>query len=224
MHDSDSIVSKAYVDMYSSMSHSNHNWVTYLELIKFFFNMINYWENQGYAQPHKTAKLLRNTMKRLYENDWSVAVGHSSCNNAGNKLRTYQSFKTKFGLENYILFGKSIHMRQNFTKLRISAHSLKIETGRYLRPKIPPEERICVCCKAGECEDEFHFIMKCSLYDEERAALFEKLNHFLDLSSLNLNQVFSMLMSTNGGDTEIIPIILAFTNACFSKRETVVIN
>mgnify|MGYP006906297622 CR=1 FL=1 len=32
------------------------------------------------------------------------------------------------------------------TKLRISAHSLSIETGRYARPTIPSNERFCKFC------------------------------------------------------------------------------
>ena len=43
----------------------------------------------------------------------------------------------------------------------IHAHSLKIETGRYLN--IDRQERICDFC--NDSEDEFHFILKCKKYD-----------------------------------------------------------
>jgi hypothetical protein len=46
-------------------------------------------------------------------------------------------------------------------KYRIHAHSLKIETGRYL--SIDRQERICDFCNDSCIEDEFHFILKCKL-------------------------------------------------------------
>jgi hypothetical protein len=43
-------------------------------------------------------------------------------------------------------------------KYRIHAHSLKIETGRYLN--IDRQERICDFCNDSCIEDEFHLILK----------------------------------------------------------------
>ena len=62
-----------------------------------------------------------------------------------NKLRTYASFKTTYGMENYVLALKLPDHRQ-FTKLRISSHHLVIETGRYTRPITPRNERWCKDC------------------------------------------------------------------------------
>ena len=46
-----------------------------------------------------------------------------------NKPRTYRLLKTNFNLEKYLeIKRKHIH-RSSMTKLRISAHVLKIETG-----------------------------------------------------------------------------------------------
>jgi hypothetical protein len=58
----------------------------------------------------------------------------------------------------------------NYTKIRISNSSLKIEQGRH--NKTPLENRLCPLCLA-EVEDEFHFTVKCtSLY-----AVRDKLYH-----------------------------------------------
>ena len=59
------------------------------------------------------------------------------------------------------------------TKLRISAHKLAIETGRYARPFIPSNMRKCLLCDSGEVEDEFHFLFNCTSPKNERAILFE---------------------------------------------------
>ncbi len=42
-------------------------------------------------------------------------------------------------------------------KLRISAHDLLIERGRYRQPKLQVQDRLCTSCKA--IDDEVHFVM-----------------------------------------------------------------
>ena len=63
--------------------------------------------------------------------------------------------------------------------MRISAHKLEIERGRYSRPMISREERFCKYC-TNEIEDEKHFILKCPLYINIRTkynCLFENTNN-----------------------------------------------
>ena len=47
------------------------------------------------------------------------------------KLRTYLKIKTNFGYENYLSIIKNFEQRRKLSKLRISAHKLQIEIGRY---------------------------------------------------------------------------------------------
>lgn len=58
---------------------------------------------------------------------------------------TYAKIKIDFKLEQYLLH-LPIQLRRNFTKLRISAHQLASEIGRYSKPKIPFEKRLCQFC------------------------------------------------------------------------------
>ena len=49
------------------------------------------------------------------------------------------------------------------TKLRTSSHRLEIKVGRWARPnRIPIDERKCIT--GNKLEDEFHFLLECSLY------------------------------------------------------------
>ena len=51
-------------------------------------------------------------------------------------------------------------IRTNITQFRISAHNLKIETGRHRRPaKIPLEDGKCETC--GMLQDVLHILMEC---------------------------------------------------------------
>jgi hypothetical protein len=77
------------------------------------------------------------------------------------------------------------------TKIRVSAHSLAIETGRYSRPKIPASERFCKFCK-NVMEDEKHFILNCPQY----ATLRGKYKIFLDVDN-DIHSIRKLLNPTN---------------------------
>ena len=52
--------------------------------------------------------------------------------------------------------------------LRVSAHPLRIQTGRYAQNNIPRNERYCLCCNDLDLEDEYHFICICRCYSDLR--------------------------------------------------------
>ena len=72
-----------------------------------------------------------------------------------NKLHSYSKIYDSFCLQSYLSFGLPKSLTKELTKIRISAHDLLIDHGRYFRPRIPREQRICVQC--NQVEDEYHF-------------------------------------------------------------------
>ena len=56
--------------------------------------------------------------------------------------------------------------RGALAKIRLSAHKLEIERGRYA--KIDREERLCKICAGNAIENETHFLWDCSKYENER--------------------------------------------------------
>ena len=48
--------------------------------------------------------------------------------------------------------------RKTISRWRLSSHSLYMETGRYKRPKIPTEHRLCTICLV--VEDAMHTLFK----------------------------------------------------------------
>ena len=71
-------------------------------------------------------------------------------------------------------------MMVGIAQLRTSTHKLAIETGRYQRPVVPSNERVCRICNSGQVEDEIHFIGQCTAYNEHRKFLIQEINltHF----------------------------------------------
>lgn len=57
--------------------------------------------------------------------------------------------------------------KKNINKLRIYAHPLNIEGGRYTFTGLPPEVRKCSQYSMKEIEDEQHFWNICPKYNKE---------------------------------------------------------
>ena len=86
------------------------------------------------------------------------------------KISTYLFLKTNFRLEKYLTLLRPEY-RKPICKLRVSAHRLLIEMGRY--NNTPRTERICKNCMRNEIEDEENFIIRCNKFTKEREELFE---------------------------------------------------
>ena len=85
---------------------------------------------------------------------------------------------------------KILRHRQALTKIRISAHILQIEKGRYCRPVIPREQGICKFCRSTEnaCDDEIHFLTKCHFHSDKRNRLFKQCIVKVTLINLSLSR------------------------------------
>ena len=96
-----------------------------------------------------------------YVQDW-----HGNIEN-NNVLDLYKNCKTNLSYEIYLdLLPRSLRMY--ISKIRLSAHSLRIQTGRYSRHRLPRNERYCQCCNTLDIEDEYHFVLVCPCYNNIR--------------------------------------------------------
>ena len=77
----------------------------------------------------------------------------------GTKAATYRRINPDLKIHPVYLSKEYVdeRARMTFTKLRLSSHSLKVETGRWSR--IAPEDRLCGC--GGAVEDEEHVLLLC---------------------------------------------------------------
>ena len=111
------------------------------------------------------------------------------------KLRTFRKFKLTHDYENYLTNVRNINHRVAITKLRLRNHKLAIETGRYVKPYQPPDQRICPLCKSG-LEDEEHFLMNCIAHRDPRRELVNTLKKetSLFLDSMTPSSAFASLI------------------------------
>ena len=151
-----------------------------------------------------------------YNQAWLNAINKNYDSSKPNKLKTYANFKKSFGMENYLLCMKNKNKRRHFTKLRISAHHLPIEKGRYSRPVTPRDQRFCQSCDMMSIGDEFHFLLVCPKHDEQRLILFDQLSKFTILSNEQDQDTFIHLMSCCQGDTEVLNLVCRFVENCLT--------
>ena len=100
--------------------------------------------------------------------DWANKV------NSQPKLRTYKTFKSTYQRENYLLCNLDRSTRSLYVQFRFGILPLRIETGRYRGESV--EDRKCVYCTQNSVEDEIHFLLYCSLYDDHRNTLLDIAN------------------------------------------------
>ena len=162
---------------------------------------------------------LKKDLEIKYSAEWLTYIKKD---NVPNKLLNYSKFKTGFNMENYVL-SQNLENRRNFTKLRVSAHNLAIETGRYTRPKTPVINRTCILCDNTNIEDEYHLVMECPIYSEERQSFIDAMSNFSNFTFNTTERTFVSLMNYNNGDHEFATSICKFVNICFTKRNDIFI-
>ena len=158
-------------------------WITHIKSILHTHNLEHL--NSHHTRKHPFIhKLLHN---KQCENFHKKAF--DSIKDPENKLRTYALFKTDIGCEKYLYDVKNVDPRQALTKLRLSNHTLNIET-----PKTPKEQRFCPFCP-DKVEDEVHFLLSCPAYRLPRLEMINSMTLLkTSFSTDSLNEQFIELM------------------------------
>ncbi|XP_033746730.1 uncharacterized protein LOC117331881 [Pecten maximus] len=78
----------------------------------------------------------------------------------------YRELNDKILLQSYLTKSVNISYTKEIARLRLSAHKLNIESGRYV--SIDRSKRVCTLCNLNDIEDEFHFVLVCTRYSDLR--------------------------------------------------------
>ena len=127
---------------------------------------------------------------------WHSKLWDERNNENGNKLRLYRIHKSRLEPEPYVTQFIHRNQRKIVARLRSGSLPIAVETGRYSRPKIPLENRICTLCSQNFIEDEIHFLIDCEQYSDLRYDLFTSiLEIHADFESLPSLVKYCLLMS-----------------------------
>lgn len=115
----------------------------------------------------------------------------------------------------YIDICKDKTERSIISKLKLSAHTLAIEKGRY--KNIERTNRVCLSCDGGHIEDEYHFFSVCPRYSSLRNEYYNKIKlklPFFSNCKFNIKEISFLLNSK----TEIVKLTARFIKSCLNIR------
>ena len=133
----------------------------------------------------------------------------ASINEEGSKLKFYSKLKDEPGMEKYLTSITNVKHRVDMTRLRLSCHSLHIETGRHRGTQ--RQDRICTLCNINTVEDETHVLVNCPVYHDIRA---ENIHRTILTSNLcDLDKAVKILKSAD------IKTVAKFIHQLFKTRD-----
>jgi hypothetical protein len=150
---------------------------------------------------------VRNSLCEQNRSEWRNELQEVS------KLRSYCLFKDSYGCEPYLYKVVDRHHRSILAQFRCGILPLKVETGRY--QNIPAELRLCVLCEENVVENEFHFMLQCSKYDNLRNDLYRHaLAYFPEFNNVNDNEKIKLLMTDS-----LVKYTAEFLCKCYHVRQ-----
>ena len=154
-------------------------------------------------------KKFKITLQSDYISQWKSFINGNEKIVTGNKLRTYCLFKSNYIYEPYLDEIRSHSIKKELVKFRISATKLAIESGRYLRPQVPLNDRLCTFCNDKCVENEMHFLLDCEFYKEKRESLYRIASQHCELFTfMDKIDKFIYLVSCEG------PLIIEVAKFC----------
>ena len=133
---------------------ASQNWARQIKQLLCSVGFGDVWYNQGVANP-SIFKAFRDRILDIYEQNWNASLQNSP------RARFFRSVVNEHQLYNQLhMLDKKIH-RIALARFMAKSHHLGVETGRWTRPIIPYEQRLCKNCQ--KLDDEYHFLLECIL-------------------------------------------------------------
>ena len=191
--DSQRYASNAFSMLTKDADYGHYNWVSHARDLRVRYGI----------QQSDTRLVIKTKVIKHFESEVLHRLNEHITED--RKLYLYASFKKIYKFESYLDYIQDFTVRCTLAKLRVSAHNLQIETGRFSKNKTPRDERFCPYCKTLNIftvEDEVHFLLICPLFNEDRQKLLEGIHRaFPSTTSLNNFNMYIWLMSQEDYNT-----------------------
>ena len=140
---------------------SKISWATLLRDLLGNLGFMEAWTQQNVGDVKIFLSVVKQRLLDNFIQNWNSRLKESS------RALFYRNLS--FGYKSYLDTVTS-KLRVALSRLRLSSHRLEIETGRWAKPNsIPIENRLCTSCM--KFEDEFHFVLECTRYNDLRQTL-----------------------------------------------------
>ena len=192
-------------------------WYHRVSKIKSVFNLPDF---NGRNNSDSIGKHISNIIESKFSLFWKQEVNRVkqglNDDTDHNKLRFYKSLKSTFDIEPYVESVQNRNQRAWLSRIRISAHRLHIETGRYHQPVTPVNERVCHYCDTLSIDDEEH-LLTCPTFSVKRNCLYGKISA-INPPFLNLSNHDKMLTLFCPADPKIAKLVNKYIGIVFSAR------
>jgi hypothetical protein len=195
-------LSSTFFQLFKKLHDEN---VYHLPWIKYVHNLLNsygmsfLWNGfEEYQSKWLSLSLERKILDTSLQN-WSSNVNNNIlCTN-------YRIFKTELVMEKYFsLLSYTDYI--TFAKFRCGNHLLPISKNRYNEGN----DRVCKLCNLGEQGDEFHYILVCPYFNDERKLCLKKY-YYIRPNAVKLYKLFN---TKNVGELKhIVKFIKCINNA-----------
>lgn len=154
-----------YEMLYNLDQQGRMTWASSVRLLLYKYNFHEVWDQQGVADRNAFFREFSCRIKQVYMDEWEYDIGQAS------KLSLLRSVASScIEVESYLCNPKLLRKyRAGVTKLRCSAHTLRIEKGRHSNELIA--DRVCKLCELSGhyvLDDEYHFMLHCPALSQLR--------------------------------------------------------
>ena len=137
------------------------------------------------------------------------------------KLRTFNSFKDFGSTPSYITMPLTFIQRKFLAQFRLSSLPIRLETGRYERPRLPEQARLCQVCSDGvSIENEEHFAFFCASYHNIRQVWLAKMKVPLNFIQLPIPEKLKITCN----EPENVRLTAQFIIDAYNIRSKLIFN
>ena len=158
-----------------------NKWICFMKSIFDNCGLSNIWLSQDVAAKQWIISSIDLRLKDQFKQNWFADMNISS------KGLCYRIFKCDFDMEKYLSI-LPYNLATLFCKYRCGSHRLPVETGRW--QSVARNERLCHLCDSSDIGDEFHYIMSCRFFANERKQLLP-LYYCRNVNIIKFQQLFT---------------------------------
>ena len=173
------ILKDCYLTLLEKHNDGKINWVSEIHKLLTELGFTEIWNKQ-----YLDVSFIPLIKQRIFDQEKQIVLGKIS---DSSKCFLYRHLLYSYDMQLYLKRPIPKKLQNCISRFRLSSHSLSIETGRY--HNIVQTNRLCPICHT-DIEDEFHFILKCPMYDDLRK-LFIKPFYYERPSVFKLIQLFT---------------------------------
>ncbi len=152
------IYNSALLDCTSGLN----NWVTKVKSLLDNMGFSYIWNDPQSVCESNLCAIFKQAELDCFIQKWQADVQRNGA------LTLYKYVKPCVQYSCYLDKVRNRWLRSSISKLVLSSHPLRIETGRYGANRTVRHERLCQLCNIDDLEDEYHFVIRCPVFDNIR--------------------------------------------------------